>query len=45
MATLRDPLRLVVGDRSAKALDTAFELRTVGDLLGHYPRRYETGGS
>ena len=45
MVTLRDPLRKVVGDRSAKALDTAFELQTVGDLLSHYPRRYETGAS
>ncbi|HEX3490551.1 MAG TPA: ATP-dependent DNA helicase RecG [Streptosporangiaceae bacterium] len=44
MATLRDPLRLVVGDRSAKALDTAFEMKTVGDLLSHYPRRYARRG-
>jgi ATP-dependent DNA helicase RecG len=44
MATLRDPLRLVVGDRSAKALDTAFEMKTVGDLLSHYPRRYAHRG-
>ncbi len=44
MATLRDPLRLVVGDRSAKALNTAFEMKTVGDLLSHYPRRYARRG-
>jgi ATP-dependent DNA helicase RecG len=28
----------------AKALDRALELRTVGDLLRHYPRRYEKRG-
>jgi ATP-dependent DNA helicase RecG len=44
MATIRDPLRLVIGDKAAKALDEAFGLRTVGDLLGHYPRRYDTRG-
>jgi ATP-dependent DNA helicase RecG len=44
MATLEDPLRLVVGDKAAKQLDKALELRTVGDLLRHYPRRYETRG-
>jgi len=44
MAILEDPLRLVVGDRAAKPLDRALELRTVGDLLRHYPRRYETRG-
>jgi ATP-dependent DNA helicase RecG len=44
MAILEDPLYLVVGDRAAKPLDRALELRTVGDLLRHYPRRYETRG-
>ncbi len=44
MVTLSEPLRLVVGDRSAKALDTAFEMKTVGDLLSHYPRRYARRG-
>ncbi len=44
MAILEDPLRLVVGDKTAKPLDRALELRTVGDLLRHYPRRYETRG-
>jgi ATP-dependent DNA helicase RecG len=44
MAILEDPLRLVVGDKVAKPLDRALELRTVGDLLRHYPRRYETRG-
>jgi ATP-dependent DNA helicase RecG len=44
MAILEDPLRLVVGDKAAKTLDRALELRTAGDLLRHYPRRYETRG-
>jgi ATP-dependent DNA helicase RecG len=44
MAILEDPLRLVVGDKAAKPLEKALELRTVGDLLRHYPRRYETRG-
>ena len=44
MAILEDPLRLVVGDTAARPLDRALELRTVGDLLRHYPRRYETRG-
>jgi ATP-dependent DNA helicase RecG len=44
MAILEDPLRLVIGDKAAKRLDSALELRTVGDLVRHYPRRYETRG-
>jgi len=44
MAVLEDPLPPVVGDKAAKRLDRALELRTVGDLLRHYPRRYETRG-
>jgi ATP-dependent DNA helicase RecG len=44
MATIRDPLRLVIGDKAAKKLDSALGLRTVGDLLGHYPRRYARHG-
>jgi len=34
----------VVGDRTAKVLDTAFGYRTVSDLLHHYPRRYLVRG-
>jgi ATP-dependent DNA helicase RecG len=44
MATIRDPLRLVIGDKAAKKLDAALGLHTVGDLLGHYPRRYARHG-
>jgi ATP-dependent DNA helicase RecG len=44
MAILADPLRLVIGGRAAKRLESALGLRTVGDLLGYYPRRYLTRG-
>src|SRR5258708_11522315 len=44
MAMREDPLRLGIGDKGGKPLDRALGLRTVGDLLRHYPRRYETRG-
>src|SRR5258708_10507766 len=44
MAILEDPLRLVIGDKAAKPLGRALDVHTVGDLLRHYPRRYETRG-
>src|SRR6185437_11298450 len=46
MAKLTDGLRTVVGDKAAKRLATlgSTGLRTVGDLLTYYPRRYETRG-
>ena len=34
----------VVGDRTAKVLDTVFGYRSVSDLLRHYPRRYLVRG-
>ncbi|WP_375388894.1 ATP-dependent DNA helicase RecG, partial [uncultured Amnibacterium sp.] len=37
-------LAAVVGDRTAKLLDKQLEIRTVGDLLAHYPRRYVKRG-
>lgn len=37
-------LPAVISDRAAKPLEKAFGLRTVGDLLGHYPRRYVKRG-
>ena len=33
-------LRSVLGDKTAKALETAFDMKVVDDLLRHYPRRY-----
>ncbi len=44
MAVFADPLRLVIGDKAAKRLAAALDLRTVGDLLGYYPRRYDKRG-
>ncbi|MFT4188397.1 MAG: ATP-dependent DNA helicase RecG [Aeromicrobium sp.] len=41
---LDTPLQRVVGDASAKKLATALDLWTVGDLLRHYPRRYQEIG-
>jgi ATP-dependent DNA helicase RecG len=34
----------VIGDTSAKALERAFGHRTLGDLVGHLPRRYAHRG-
>ncbi len=46
MVKVTDSLRTVVGDKAAKRLATLGQvgLRTVGDLLNYYPRRYETRG-
>ncbi len=44
MAVVADPLRLVVGDKAAKRLASAFDLHTVRDLLSYYPRRYDKRG-
>lgn len=42
--TLDSRLDGVIGGASAKAMDRAFGLQTVGDLLTHYPRRYADPG-
>ena len=46
MAELRltDPLKNVLGAATAKALADGLSLRTVEDLLRHYPRRYAERG-
>lgn len=44
MTSLRDPLTKVLGPKTAKALEQAFGLTAVVDLLRHYPRRYYTRG-
>src|SRR5215469_16882702 len=44
VTTLRDPLIRPLGRKTSDALESAFGLRTVGDLLRHYPRRYYTRG-
>jgi ATP-dependent DNA helicase RecG len=43
MAVLSDRLDHVLGAKSAKPLDEAFGIRTVDDLLRHYPRGYVEG--
>ncbi len=44
VTTLREPLDRALGPKTGKALEDVFGLRTVGDLLRHYPRRYYTRG-
>jgi len=44
VTSLRDPLTKVLGPKTAKALEQAFGLTAVVDLLRHYPRRYYTRG-
>jgi len=45
VAALTEPLRPIVGDKAAKRLATlGTGLKTVGDLLGYYPRKHETRG-
>jgi len=41
---LDEALVKVLGDRTAKALDKGLGLKSVGDLLRHYPRRYAERG-
>ncbi|MGI6877907.1 ATP-dependent DNA helicase RecG [Microbacterium sp. gxy059] len=42
--SLDDALADAVGTAPAKSLDRAFGMKTVGDLLAHYPRRYAKRG-
>ncbi|MGI5136694.1 MULTISPECIES: ATP-dependent DNA helicase RecG [unclassified Streptomyces] len=41
---LEDPLKKVLGPATAKVMAEHLGLHTVGDLLHHYPRRYEERG-
>ncbi len=45
MATLTDRLDYVLGANSADRLDEVFGMRTVDDLLRHYPRSYTVGAT
>ena len=45
MATLSDRLQYIVGAKAADPLDEVFGIRTVDDLLRHYPRSYVEGTS
>ena len=40
---LTDRLDCVIGEKSAKPLEEHFGIRTVDDLLRHYPRKYSDG--
>ncbi len=42
--TVETPLGKVIGEKTAKALENHLELATVGDLLYHFPRRYDERG-
>jgi ATP-dependent DNA helicase RecG len=43
MVTLSDRLEYIVGAKAADPLDEVFGIRTVDDLLRHYPRSYVEG--
>jgi ATP-dependent DNA helicase RecG len=43
VATLDDRLDYVLGGTTAKKLEENFGIRTVNDLLRHYPRKYSEG--
>jgi len=45
MAGLGDPLAPLLGAKAAGKLEEVFGIRTVGDLLHHYPRTYSQGSS
>jgi ATP-dependent DNA helicase RecG len=44
MADLESKFSSVIGDRTAKVLTDTFDIKTVGDLMRHYPRRYLVRG-
>jgi ATP-dependent DNA helicase RecG len=44
VARFDSSLAEIIGGKAATALDKAYDLRTVGDLLRHYPRRYAERG-
>ena len=45
MVCLTDRLDAILGDKASRALDDVFGIRTVDDLLRHYPRKYSHGMS
>ena len=44
MAGLDSKLEGVIGDRTAKVVESTFGYKTLGELLHHYPRRYLVRG-
>ena len=45
MVSLSDRLDYIVGAKAASPLDEVFGIRTVDDLLRHYPRSYVEGAT
>ncbi|HWF30339.1 MAG TPA: hypothetical protein VG327_18555, partial [Mycobacterium sp.] len=45
MASLSDRLDYILGAKAADSLDEVFGIRTVDDLLRHYPRSYTEGAA
>lgn len=45
MTTLNSPTSEIVGAKTATVLEAEFGIRTLGDLIRHYPRRYEQRGA
>ncbi|MEU8298198.1 ATP-dependent DNA helicase RecG [Micromonospora sp. NPDC048909] len=43
-ATVETPLKKLVGEKTAKALAAHLDLHTAGDLIYHFPRRYDERG-
>jgi ATP-dependent DNA helicase RecG len=43
VVALTDRLDFVIGEKAAGPLEQHFGIRTVNDLLRHYPRKYNTG--
>ncbi|MFH9607538.1 ATP-dependent DNA helicase RecG [Streptomyces sp. NPDC017448] len=44
VSSLDEPLKKLLGGATAKVMADHLDLHTVGDLLHHYPRRYEERG-
>ena len=44
MTSFDEPLAKALDPKTAKLLESVLDLRTVGDLLRHYPRRYAERG-
>ena len=43
MVALTDRLGSILGDKASRSLEDVFGIRTVDDLLRHYPRKYSHG--
>ena len=44
MASLESKVSSVLGDRTSKVLESTFGIKSIGDLMRHYPRRYAVRG-